>query len=109
MRLPTWLGGLGSVRKMAEETGGEEIDVQRVGSLQAALAAVVSRLKTRYTLGYNSTNKARDGAFRRIEVRLTDRFGRPSDDYSVFARSGYYAPVERRAAEQPPAQPAENH
>lgn len=101
MRLPTWLGGLGSVRKMAEETGGEEIDVQRVGSLQAALAAVVSRLKTRYTLGYNSTNKARDGAFRRIEVRLADRFGRPQDDYSVFARRGYYAPVERRAAQQP--------
>jgi VWFA-related protein len=97
-RLPDWLGGLGSVRKIAEETGGEEIDVRRVGSLQAALSAVVSRLKTRYTLGYNSTNKERDGAFRRIDVRLTDRYGRADRDYNVYARSGYYSPAERRAA-----------
>jgi hypothetical protein len=62
--LPNWLGGLSSVRKIAEESGGEEIDVRRVGSLQAALAAVVSRLKTRYTLGYQSTNKTADGRWR---------------------------------------------
>lgn len=101
-RLPNWLGGLGSVRTITRETGGEIIDVNRVGSLQAAMAAVVARLKTRYTLGYQSTNKAADGGFRRIEVRLADRFGRPEQDYSVFARSGYYAPTERRAAQQPP-------
>jgi hypothetical protein len=69
-----------------------------VGSLQAALSAVVSRLKTRYTLGYNSTNKERDGAFRRIGVRLTDRYGRADRDYNVYARSGYYSPAERRAS-----------
>jgi VWFA-related protein len=101
MRVPGWLGGLSSVRTITRETGGEIIDVNRVGSLEAALAAVVARLKTRYTLGYQSTNKTADGAFRRIEVRLAERFGRPEQDYSVFARSGYYAPTERRAAQQP--------
>jgi len=100
-RVSVVLNRLGSVRKIAEETGGEEIDVRRVGSLQAALSAVVSRLKTRYTLGYNSTNKERDGAFRQIEVRLTDRYGRPDADYSVYNRRGYYAPTERRASSPP--------
>ncbi len=94
MRLPAWMSGMGSVRKVARETGGEVIDVRRVGSLQAALAAVISRLKLRYTLGYQSTNKVRDGAFRKIDVRLVDRFGRDDLDYSVHARRGYYAPAE---------------
>lgn len=101
MRVPGWLGGLSSVRAITKETGGEVIDVNRAGSLEAAMAAVIGRLKTRYTLGYQSTNKSADGGFRRIEVRLADRFGRPDSDYSVFARSGYYAPTERRAAQQP--------
>ena len=100
MRVPNWMGGLSSVRAITKETGGEIIDVDRVGSLQAALTAVIGRLKTRYTLGYQSTNKTADGGFRRIEVRLAERFGRPERDYSVFARSGYYAPAESRAAKQ---------
>jgi hypothetical protein len=100
MRLPTWMSGMGSVRKVTRETGGEIIDVRRVGSLQAALAAVISRLKLRYTLGYHSTNKVRDGAFRKIDVRLVDRFGRDDLDYSVHARRGYYAPSEIVAAQK---------
>ncbi|HVN77643.1 MAG TPA: VWA domain-containing protein [Terriglobia bacterium] len=97
MRLPDLLGGKGSVSKVTHETGGEIIDVQRTGSLDAALADVVSRLKLRYTLGYNSTNFARDGTFRKIEVRLTEPYGRSETDYSVYARKGYYAPTERVA------------
>jgi Ca-activated chloride channel family protein len=94
--------GAGSVRKMTEETGGEILDVESVGSLRAAMAAVISRLKTRYTLGYHSSNKARDGAFRRIEVRLADRFGQAGTAYSVYARKGYYAPAAEVAAQSAP-------
>jgi Ca-activated chloride channel homolog len=99
MRVPLWLGGFGSVSKITEETGGEIIDVSTTGSLDAAMGAVISRLKLRYTLGYQSTNKAGDGAFRRIDVRLSDRFGRPNSDYSVNARRGYYAGAENAAAQ----------
>ena len=52
MRVPIWLGGTGSVSKVTRETGGEIIDVERVGSLDAALATAISRLKLRYTLGW---------------------------------------------------------
>jgi VWFA-related protein len=99
MRVPLWLGGFGSVSKVTEETGGEIIDVTTTGSLDAAMGAVISRLKLRYTLGYQSTNGARDSTFRRIEVRLADRFGRPNSDYSVNARRGYYAGTEAAAAQ----------
>ena len=101
LRLPAWVSGSGSVKKITRETGGEIIDVQRVGSLQAALAAVVTRLKTRYTLGYNSTNKARDGGFRAIKVHLADQYGRAGNDYRVLHRRGYYAPDQRVAAQTP--------
>jgi len=94
LRVPTWLGRAGSVRRITEETGGEILDVRGAGSLGAALAGVISRLKTRYTLGYQSTNPARDGSFRKIDVTLTERFGRPGLNYSVHARRGYYAPTE---------------
>ncbi|MFQ5779013.1 MAG: hypothetical protein ACE5IP_13485, partial [Terriglobia bacterium] len=101
LRLPAWVSGSGSVKKITRETGGEIIDVERVGSLQAALAAVVTRLKTRYTLGYNSTNKARDGGFRAIQVHLVDQYGRAGRDYRVAHRRGYYAPDTRVAAQTP--------
>ena len=100
MRVPIWLGGFGSVSKITEETGGEIIDVTTTGSLDTAMGAAVSRLKLRYTLGYQSSNSARDSStFRRIEVRLVDHFGRPQADYSINARRGYYAGSEGTAAQ----------
>jgi VWFA-related protein len=82
----------GRVEEIARETGGEVIGTQRAGSVGAALAAVMRRLKTRYTLGYYPSNKAHDGTFRVIEVYLTDRFGQLHLDYRILARRGYYAP-----------------
>ena len=105
MRIPVWIGGLGkdgTVEKITHETGGEVIDVGRAGSLDAALATVIGRLKLRYTLGYNSTNASKDGAFRKIDVRLTERYGRSDSDYSVSARRGYYSAAERVAANTGP-------
>lgn len=95
---PLWTPGTGSVGKVTRETGGEIIDVGSSGSLGAAMAAVISRLKQRYTLGYQSTNKKRDGAFRRIEVRLAGAYADQANHYSIYARRGYYAPLERVTA-----------
>jgi len=105
MRVPVWVGRLGRedvVEKITKETGGEIIDVGTAGSLDSALATVISRLKLRYTIGYNSANTTKDGTFRKIDVRLNDRYGRPESDYSVSARRGYYSAVERVAAQGRP-------
>ena len=78
------------------ETGGEIIDMAAVGSAQKAMAAVIARLKQRYTLGYQSSNTRRDRAFREIDVRLSGRAQDPKHPYRIFARHGYY-PVPESA------------
>ena len=103
MRVPVWVGSLGKddlVGKITHETGGEIIDAGSTGSLDSALATVINRLKLRYTLGYNSPNPAKDGSFRKIDVRLTERYGRPDSDYSVSARRGYYSQIREGCPSQ---------
>ena len=43
------------------------------------------------------------GAARKIDVRLTDRLGRPGSDYFVHARRGYYSQTDKAAAKSRPA------
>lgn len=89
-RLTRGLSGLVNVDKVAEETGGEIFDVEREGSLYIAFESLIQRLKTRYTLGYYPTNRARDGGFRRLEVRLAGDAA--SRQHRILAKRGYYAP-----------------
>jgi VWFA-related protein len=86
-----WICDPDSVLRIANETGGEMLDGSSRGLLSDALAAVIARLKLRYTLGYAPGVSARDGRFHRIEVKLVERFGRPGEAYTVHARRGFYA------------------
>ncbi len=95
MRLPSLLSGSGSVGKITRETGGEIIDAVSVASLDGALAAVIARLRMRYTLGYYPTSASKGGAFHAITVRLTEQHGKPNDDYFMHARRGYYSTAGR--------------
>ena len=99
LALPNALPGTGSVPKMARETGGEVIDTHTAGSVQSAMATVIARLKQRYTLGYNSTNRRRDGGFRKIDIRVADGSISLPQRYTVYARPGYYAPTEHVSAQ----------
>ena len=81
-----------SVTKITHETGGEVIDARNIDSIRSAMATAISRLKQRYSLGYYSTNRRHDGAFREIEIRVTD--GSNAGKYTVYARHGYYASTE---------------
>lgn len=59
---------------------------QAVKELDIAFAQLADELRTQYILGFYSTNEARDGRFRKLEVKIK----RPG--FGVRARSGYYAP-----------------
>jgi len=85
---PFW--GNGSVTMITQETGGEIFDTNNVGSVEAAMQAAISRLKLRFTLGYQSTNQWLDGTFRRIDIRLDDR-NSVNGGLTVYSRRGYYA------------------
>jgi VWFA-related protein len=99
---PGWIPGARWVNKIMLETGGEIIDMAAVGSAQKAMAAVITRLKQRYTLGYQSSNTRRDRAFRAINVRFSDRAQNSKHPYKIFARDGYYPKPESA----PPSKPS---
>ncbi len=76
------------LKKLSEETGGEVIKVTRQKDTSAAFQTIADQLRTQYLLGYTPANRAHDGSYRRIRVRV--REGR----YKVQARQGYYAPSQ---------------
>jgi VWFA-related protein len=79
--------GADVARKMAEETGGREIEIRSEKNLEKAFELVSEELRSQYVLGYYPSNTKRDGTFRKIKVEVT----RPGT--KILARKGYYAPV----------------
>jgi len=83
-----------SVPRITHETGGEVIDAGNIDSIRSAMATAISRLKQRYSLGYYSTNRQHDGAFREVEIRVADGSSDSKRKFTVYARRGYYASSE---------------
>ena len=95
---PALKPGTGNVNKMTRETGGEVFEAYDGNSIRIAMGAVISRLKKRYTLGYVSGNPDQDGKFREIAVHLKGTSPGSTQNYRIFARRGYYAPLARTTA-----------
>jgi VWFA-related protein len=74
-----------ALRKMAEETGGRLFNVDKKHSLQDAFDEIQSEMRSQYAIGYTPTNPAKDGTFRKIEIRTANK------DLKVQARKGYFA------------------
>ncbi len=72
---------------IASESGG--FVVGDTNDLSAGLKRIADENSTYYLLGYNPTNTARDGAFRKISVRVPGHKA-----VEVKARKGYYAPSD---------------
>jgi Ca-activated chloride channel family protein len=69
------------ISRYDEET--EEISLKE---LDRAFTDLAEQLRTQYVLGFYSTNEKRDGAFRKLSVRIK------KPGYLARARTGYYAP-----------------
>lgn len=78
-----------TVRGIADDSGGEFLDVGSGRSLTEALHQSVSKLRTQYTLGFVPTDAKKDGAFHRLRVVLNA--GNACPDCRVHTRKGYYA------------------
>jgi VWFA-related protein len=83
-------GAMKLLSNLAEETGGRLFPVHNVNQLPEAVAKLNAALRDQYMLAYYPTNRARDGKFRRVQVRLVPPPSAPSLHASW--RSGYYAP-----------------
>jgi len=58
------------LRKLAQETGGRAFFPEAMHELSAVYGNIADELAHQYSIGYQSTNVARDGAFRRIALRV---------------------------------------
>jgi VWFA-related protein len=78
--------GSGDMKKLAEETGGRMIDVgSEEKKLRAAFDQIANELRSQYYIGYTPKDSKRDGLFRRIEIKPTNK------DVKIQATKGYYA------------------
>ena len=77
------------MRTLAIESGGRSFFPQRIEDLAGVYAQIGDELASQYTLGYTSSNTKRDGAWRRVAVRLVP----PS--LTARTKSGYYASNSR--------------
>ena len=106
MSAVTGIGGLFKVRssgvnKLAEETGGEVMS-DKPEHLDRAFNTLVEHLRTRYSLGFVSTNPKRDGTFRKVKLDITPSVvkARASEGKLVVrTRRGYVASKKRTREE----------
>lgn len=80
------LSGSGILRNFAEKSGGRYIDSPGGQALRDSFAEIAQELGHQYTLLYRPSNKARDGKWRAIDLKLS----RP--EVTVRTRKGYKAP-----------------
>lgn len=78
-------GGEGELRRMSTETGGQVFKVDRRNSLDDIFKEIQADMRSQYSIGYTSTNPKKDGTFRKLDIRVSNK------DYKVQARKGYYA------------------
>lgn len=80
--------GVGALRNFASKSGGRYVSTPGGRMLREAFASIVEELSNQYTLTYRSTNKARDGRWRELGVKLE----RP--ELAARTRKGYRAPKD---------------
>jgi Ca-activated chloride channel family protein len=64
--------------------------VENLNDLPDIARKIGRELRSVYVLGYQPTNDARDGKWRKIQVKLQAPRGLPP--LQLFNKSGYYAP-----------------
>jgi len=75
------------LRQLARETGGRAFFPTEVAELPDIYTQIADELASQYTLGYTSKNARRDGAWRRLVVRVSQ------PDALARTKQGYYGPL----------------
>jgi Ca-activated chloride channel family protein len=76
-----------ALRQLTNDTGGRAFFPADVRSLVTVYGQIYDELSSQYTIGYTSKNPRRDGAWRRLIVRVA----RPN--VQARTKQGYFAPV----------------
>jgi Ca-activated chloride channel homolog len=80
----------GPLREIAERTGGRAFFPDKKFDLNSAFADIERELRTQYLIAYSSTNKKRDGSYRKITIEITNPDLR-NQNLQLRHRPGYFA------------------
>jgi len=76
-----------ALRQLAQETGGRSFFPNQASDLTRVYGQISDELSSQYTVGYTSRNLRRDGAWRRIVVRVN------GTQLTARTKLGYFAPT----------------
>ncbi len=77
-----------TLRQLTEATGGQAFFPSAMNDVESAYDKVLAEIKGQYHLGYLTTNALRDGAWRKVEIRVK------RSDLRVRSRKGYFGPYK---------------
>jgi len=81
------------MKALAQETGARAFFPATIAELAGVYGTIAEELASQYALGYTSKNPKRDGAFRRVVVRVADH---PAA--RTRTRTGYQSATPERVA-----------
>jgi len=85
------LNGPSLLSEITEMTGGRVFAASNLNELPDIATKIGLELRNQYILGYRPSNKAHDGRWRKIKIKLRPPRGLPQ--LSVYSKTGYYAPA----------------
>jgi len=80
----------GSLKKITEATGGRAYFPRNERELRDAFAQIQRDLREQYLIAYSSSNKGRDGAYRRVNIEITNP-DLKNQSLKLSYRPGYFA------------------
>ena len=89
---PEEISGPRLLSEIAKQTGGRAFSAALTSDLPSVAARIAVELRNQYVLAYYPKNQARDGKYRKVEVKLSQPKGVPP--LKAHWRLGYYAPSQ---------------
>lgn len=84
--------GRSVIEELVDVTGGRAFFPDSIHDLEDITTKIAFELKHQYIIGYNSTNKQRDGKWREVRLKASPLPGMPH--LNVRAKTGYFAPAQ---------------
>ena len=80
--------GCSFLKEMSDPTGGRTFQVKKI-PVEKIFETIEEEMRSQYAIGYVSTNRAHDGSFRKLQVRVLPK------GLKAAARKGYYAAIRK--------------
>jgi VWFA-related protein len=83
------------LRIISEQTGGRAFFPKTTADIAAAYSQIEQELRSQYLISYTSTNRNRDGSYRKVQIEIIDPQLR-KQKLRLLYRQGYYAKASGR-------------